>query len=285
MYIKTDSQGKLYVVATPIGNLEDMTIRAVRILKEVDLIAAEDTRHTRKLLAHYGISTHVTSYHEHNEIGKSVHLVEKIKQGQDLAVVTDAGTPGISDPGYRLVRHAGECSVEVVAVPGASALTAVLSIAGMPTDEFTFKGFMPSSSAKRRSFLAELRSAAGTFILYESPRRLHAALEDMRLILGDVELVVAREMTKMHEETMRGRVSAVIDQIKARRLKGEIAIVVSMEKEPAGEADIEGELQSLIAAGIPLKEAVKIAAKELGLPKSLVYKKALEIKAKEIKDA
>ncbi len=218
-------------------------------------------------------------------MGKSVHLVEKIKQGQSLALVTDAGTPGISDPGYRLVRHAGECGIEVVAVPGASALTAVLSIAGMPTDEFTFKGFLPASSARRRSFLAALRAAAGTFILYESPRRLHAALEDMRLILGDVELVVAREMTKMHEETMRGRVSAVIDQVKARRLKGEIAIVVSIEKEPAGEADIEGELQSLIAAGIPLKEAVKVAAKELGLPKNLVYKKALEIKAKEIKDA
>ncbi len=275
-----DNYGKLYVVATPIGNLEDMTIRAVRVLKEVGLIAAEDTRHTRKLLAHYGISTPLTSYHEHNEVGKSAHLVEKIKQGGDLALVTDAGTPGISDPGYRLVRHAAQSGVEVVAVPGASALTAVLSIAGMPTDEFTFKGFMPTASAKRRTFLAGLRAAAGTFILYESPRRLHGALEDMRSVLGDVELVVAREMTKMHEETLRGRVSQVIDKVKARRLKGEIAIVVSMEKEPSGEGDIEGELRALIAAGIPLKEAVKVAAKELGLPKSMVYKKALEIKGK-----
>lgn len=268
----------MYVVATPIGNLEDMTMRAVRVLKEVGLIAAEDTRHTRKLLSHYGISTPVTSYHEHNEFEKALKLVEKIKDGDDLALVTDAGTPCISDPGYRLVLHAAESGVEVVAVPGASAVIAVLSIAGMPTDEFTFKGFMPTTSVKRRTFLAGMRAAAGTFILYESPRRLLAALEDMRVVLGDVELVVGREMTKLHEETMRGKVSEVIDMIKGRVLKGEVAIVLTMEKASFGLDDIEGELRKLIDAGIPLKEAVKIAAKELGLPKSAVYKKALEIK-------
>jgi 16S rRNA (cytidine1402-2'-O)-methyltransferase len=266
-------------VATPIGNLEDMTIRAVRVLKEVGLIAAEDTRHTRKLLTHYGISTSVTSYHEHNEIAKSAELVEKIKQGLDLALVTDAGTPGVSDPGYRLVNEAARCGVEVVAVPGASAVIAVLSIAGMPTDEFTFKGFLPSTSAKRRNFLAGIRAAAGTFILYESPRRLLASLEDMRSVLGDVELVIGREMTKLHEETIRGRVTAVIDLIKGRKLKGEVAIVVTVEKPVSSVADIDGVLRGLIDAGIPMKEAVKVAAKELGLPKNEVYKKALDIKA------
>src|SRR6185295_6424575 len=197
--------GALYLVATPIGNLADITHRARQVLKEVDLIACEDTRHTNKLLNHYGISTKTISYHEHNEQQRTIHLIDKLKEGSDIAVVSDAGTPSISDPGFRLVRAAIENDINVVPVPGTSALISALIAAGLPTDEFFFAGFLPSRPNARRARLMEMQSVPGTLIFYEAPHRLAATLKDAYEILGEREAVVARELTKLHEEIRRGR--------------------------------------------------------------------------------
>jgi 16S rRNA (cytidine1402-2'-O)-methyltransferase len=272
--------GTLYVVATPIGNMEDMTLRALRVLKEVDLIAAEDTRRTRKLLSHYGISTPLTSYFEHNERAKAPFLVKKLKQGKCVALVTEAGTPGISDPGYRLVRLAVEESIPVVAVPGPSALTAVLSVAGLPTDEFTFKGFLPAGAGRRRRFLLSLKGADRTFVLYEAPGRLKKTLGEIKNLLGNVEVVIAREITKLHEEVLRGRVEDLMEQIKDREIKGEITIVLRAPKVEAGEEKMAEEIKDLIEGGLPLKDAVALVSSELGIPKTTVYRQALRVKGK-----
>ncbi|HEX5886708.1 MAG TPA: 16S rRNA (cytidine(1402)-2'-O)-methyltransferase, partial [Pyrinomonadaceae bacterium] len=199
--------GTLYLVATPIGNLADITHRALQVLKDVDLIACEDTRHTRKLLQHYGINTKTISYHEHNEQQRAAELIEQLKQGKDIAVVSDAGTPSISDPGFRLVRAAIENEVAVVPVPGPSALISALIAAGLPTDEFFFAGFLPARSHARRARLGQLRSVPGTLIFYEAPHRLATTLTDALEILGERDAVVARELTKLHEEIRRGRLS------------------------------------------------------------------------------
>src|SRR5215207_4677249 len=200
-------RGTLYLVATPIGNLADITHRALQVLKDVELIACEDTRHTQKLLQHYGIKTKTISYHEHNEQQRAAQLIELLKQGSDVAVVSDAGTPSISDPGFRLVRAAIENEVPVVPVPGPSALISALIAAGLPTDEFFFAGFLPSRSNARRARLAELQSVPGTLIFYEGPHRLAATLNDAYEILGEREAVVARELTNLHEEIRRGKLS------------------------------------------------------------------------------
>ncbi|MBI5599694.1 MAG: 16S rRNA (cytidine(1402)-2'-O)-methyltransferase [Deltaproteobacteria bacterium] len=269
----------LYVVATPIGNIEDITLRALKVLKDVGLIAAEDTRHTKKLLAHYGIGTPVTSYYEHNEREKAPYLLERLKGGVDMALVSDAGTPGISDPGYRLIRLACEEGVRVISVPGPSALMAVLSIAGLPTDEFTFRGFMPARQAERRRFLAELKGADSTFVMYESPRRLKAALDDIKAILADAEVAVGREITKLHEEVIRGTVDRVIGELAGRDVKGEVTVVLRTgKKAPADGETLSSELREMLSAGVPLKDAVKAVASALGMPKSMVYKEALKYK-------
>ncbi|MEE9614896.1 MAG: 16S rRNA (cytidine(1402)-2'-O)-methyltransferase [Thermodesulfobacteriota bacterium] len=270
--------GVLRVVATPIGNMEDITLRALRVLKESDLIAAEDTRRTRKLLSHYGISTPLTSYFEHNERAKAPRIVKKLKEGSDVALVSDAGTPGISDPGYRLVRLALEEGVRVEAVPGPSALTAVLSVAGLPIDEFTFKGFVPSAAGRRKKFLLGLRGTGSTVVLYESARRLKATLAEIGSVLGDVEVVVAREMTKLHEELVRGRAEEVAGLMKGRTLKGEVTLVVRTEKVEIEAEDAAGEIRKLLDEGFTLKDAVKAVTAGSGLPKSVVYKEALGVK-------
>jgi 16S rRNA (cytidine1402-2'-O)-methyltransferase len=204
---KMRSPGTLYLVATPIGNLADITLRAIEILKSVSLIACEDTRHTRKLLQHYGIETKTVSYHEHNEQERSRQLIETLRDGKDVAVVSDAGTPSISDPGFRLVRAAIENGIQVVPAPGPSALISALIAAGLPTDEFFFGGFLPARSNARRARLNELRSVPGTLIFYEGPHRLAETLTDALEVLGEREAVVARELTKLHEEIRRGRLS------------------------------------------------------------------------------
>jgi 16S rRNA (cytidine1402-2'-O)-methyltransferase len=270
----------LYVVATPIGNMEDITLRALRVLKEVDLIAAEDTRRTRKLLSHYGISTPLTSYFEHNERTKGPLIVKKLKQDKNVALVTEAGTPGISDPGYRLVRLAVSESIHVVAIPGPSALTAVLSVAGLPTDEFTFKGFVPAGAGRRTRFLLSLKGADTTFVLYEASRRLKNTLGEIKNILGDVFMVIAREMTKLHEEVIRGRVRDIIDQIKDRELKGEITIVLRAPKVEAGLERLVEEIGKLLGGGVSVKDAAAIVSKELGIPKATAYREALKLKGK-----
>ncbi len=215
------------MVSTPIGNLEDITLRALRTLKEVDLIAAEDTRRTGLLLKHFGIETPLTSYFEGNELKKGQWLMTRLKEGDRIALVSDAGTPGISDPGYRLVRLAIENEIPVIPIPGPSAIITALSTSGLPTDAFLFKGFLPHKSKRRREILEEVKEVRETLIFYESPHRLLQTLNDMVEILGDREMVLARELTKRYEEILRGKGSQLIEQLKGKKLKGEITLIVS----------------------------------------------------------
>jgi len=221
------NQGTLYVVSTPLGNLEDITLRALRILKEVDFIAAEDTRHTGILLRHFGIHKPLTSYFEGNELNKREWILSRLKQGEQTALVSDAGTPGISDPGFRLIQGAIENQIPIVSVPGPSAVIAALSISGLPTDAFLFKGFFPHKSKRRRDLLKQLDETKETLIFYESPHRLKETLGDIFEILGDREMALTRELTKVYEEVIRGRTSVVRSQVGERKLKGEITLVIS----------------------------------------------------------
>ncbi|OGP94469.1 MAG: 16S rRNA (cytidine(1402)-2'-O)-methyltransferase [Deltaproteobacteria bacterium RBG_16_47_11] len=221
------TKGTLYIVSTPIGNREDITLRALRILKEVDLIAAEDTRHTLLLLKHFGIQTPLTSYFEGNELRKKEFILFKLKQGDQIALVSDAGTPGISDPGFRLIQTAIENQISIVPIPGPSAVIAALSVSGLPTDSFLFKGFLPHKSKKRRDLLRQLEEVKATLIFYESPHRLTESLRDILGVLGDREMVLTRELTKIYEEVLRGKVDEIINQIGERKLKGEMTLVIS----------------------------------------------------------
>jgi len=276
--------GILYVVATPIGNLEDITLRAIRVLKEVSLIAAEDTRHTKKLLAHYSIDTPLTSCFEHNEKEKAPALLARVEQGDDVALVSDAGTPGISDPGYRLIKLAVERGVRVVSIPGPSALVSVLSVSGLPLDEFTYKGFLPSNATRLKKFLLSMRGAEHTYVVFESARRAAAALKAVHEVLGDIEVIIGREMTKMHEEIIRGRARALASELADRlskgTLKGEVTMVLRTGKAEVTPVKVDDELEALLRSGFALKDAARAIAAETGLPKSEVYKKALAIKGR-----
>jgi len=220
-------KGTLYIVSTPIGNREDITLRALRILKEVDLIAAEDTRHTGLLLRHFGIQTPLTSYFEGNELRKKEFIISKLTQGERVALVSDAGTPGISDPGFRLIRTAIEHEIPIIPVPGASAVIAALSVSGLPTDAFVFRGFLPHKTKRRRDLLVELADVRETLIFYESPHRISETLRDIYEVLGNRKIVLTRELTKIYEEVLRGKVSEIQIQIGERKLKGEITLVIS----------------------------------------------------------
>jgi 16S rRNA (cytidine1402-2'-O)-methyltransferase len=220
-------KGTLYIVSTPIGNFEDMTLRALRILKEVKLIAAEDTRRTGLLLKHFDIQTPLTSYFEGNEMKKRDFILSKLRDGDSIALVSDAGTPGISDPGFRLIQKTIAEKIPIAPIPGPSAVIAALSVAGLPTDAFLFRGFLPHKSKKRRDLLQELKGMRETLVFYESPHRISETLQDILDILGDRELVLARELTKAYEEIFRGKVSEVLNRVGERRLKGEITLVVS----------------------------------------------------------
>lgn len=220
-------KGTLYIISTPIGNREDITLRALRVLREVDLIAAEDTRHTGLLLKHFGIETSLISYFEGNELKKRDLLLFRLKQGDSVGLVSDAGTPGISDPGFRLIRLAIENRIPVVPIPGPSAVITALSVSGLPTDAFFFKGFLPHKSKKRRELLENLEDVRETIIFYESPHRIAETLKDILDILGDREIVLARELTKLYEEVLRGRVSEIQNQVTGRRIKGEITLILS----------------------------------------------------------
>ena len=229
-------KGTLYIVSTPIGNLEDITLRALRILKEVDLIAAEDTRHTGSLLKHFGIQKPLTSYFEGNELKKKELIAFRLKQGDRIALVSDAGTPGISDPGFRLIQTAIENQIPIVPIPGPSAAMVALSVSGLPTDAFLFKGFLPHKSKKRKDLLKQLEETKETLIFYESPHRLTETLKDIFDALGDREMVLARELTKIYEEIIRGKVSEIQNQIGERKLKGEITLILAgkIRKKRAG---------------------------------------------------
>jgi 16S rRNA (cytidine1402-2'-O)-methyltransferase len=232
------TKGSLYIVSTPIGNREDITLRALRILKEVDLIAAEDTRHTILLLRHFGIQTPLTSYFEGNEFKKKEFILSKLKQGHRVALVSDAGTPGISDPGFRLIQTAIENQIPIIPIPGPSAVIAALSVSGLPTDAFLFKGFLPHKSKKKKDLLQQLEGIRETLIFYESPHRLSETLNNIFDILGDREMVLTRELTKVYEEVIRGKVSEIQTQIGERKLKGEITLVISGKTR---KAKIDGE--------------------------------------------
>jgi len=271
--------GTLYVVATPIGNLADITQRAIQILKDVELIACEDTRHTRKLLQHFGINTKTTSYHEHNENQRGDELLDLLKQGSDIAVVSDAGTPAISDPGFRLVRSAIENEIAVVPVPGPSALITALVAAGLPTDEFFFAGFLPARASARQTRLRELASVPGTLIFYEAPHRLAATLKDAYETLGEREAVVARELTKLHEEVRRGRLSDLVEHYSQVEPRGEIVLLIDRNSIETGEAESNSErsvgelVAQFEAEGIDHRAALKKAARELKLSRAEAYRK------------
>ncbi|PLY03279.1 MAG: 16S rRNA (cytidine(1402)-2'-O)-methyltransferase [Desulfuromonas sp.] len=274
--------GTLYVVATPIGNLEDISPRALRVLGEVELVAAEDTRHTRKLFNHFGITTRLLSLHEHNEAQRAEQLIEKLQGGMSLGLVSDAGTPCISDPGYRLVAACRDAGLKVASVPGPTAFTTALSIAGLPSDRFTFCGFMP---AKKSARLRELEAFTGrreTLIFYESPHRLVAALEDMYEVFGaDCQTAVARELTKLHEEVVRGTLAEVQAEFSGRdKVRGEIVILlVPSVLEPELE-DLDSVLRKRLAEDErPARQVVKEVAREFGLSGSEVYQRYLELKA------
>jgi 16S rRNA (cytidine1402-2'-O)-methyltransferase len=220
-------KGTLYIVSTPIGNMEDITLRALRILKEVDLIAAEDTRRTGLLLKHFGIQASLTSYFEGNEAKKREFILAKLNEGKNVALVSDAGTPGVSDPGFRLIQLVIENQLPIIPVPGSSAVITALSVSGLPTDAFLFKGFLPHKSKKRRGLLRELENVRETIIFYESPHRISETLRDILEILGDRETVLTRELTKVYEEIIRGKVSQILNQVGDRTLKGEITLVIS----------------------------------------------------------
>jgi 16S rRNA (cytidine1402-2'-O)-methyltransferase len=270
--------GTLYLVATPIGNLADITHRALQVLKDVDLIACEDTRHTHKLLRHYGINTKTVSYHEHNEQQRAQQLIDLLQQGSDIAVVSDAGTPSISDPGFRLVRAAIEIEAPVVPVPGPSALISALIAAGLPTDEFFFAGFLPARSNQRRARLTELKSIPGTLIFYEAPHRLGAALKDAYEMLGERESVVARELTKVHEEIRRGRLSELVRHYADEdNVRGELVVLIDRNVIGVATKDTDSSVAALVdqfeQEGMDHRAALKKAARELQLSRAEAYRR------------
>jgi 16S rRNA (cytidine1402-2'-O)-methyltransferase len=282
------ARGLLYVVATPIGNLEDITHRAVRVLREASLIACEDTRQTRKLLDHYNISKPALSYHEHNEAERAGEIVSRLEAGETIALVSDAGMPGISDPGYRVIRLAIDRGLTVVPVPGPSALIAALVGSGVPTDAFEFRGFLPARSGQRRTALEALRSTKHPVVLYEAPHRIGETLEDIMATLGPGRpLVIARELTKMHEEFLRGTAGELRQVAATRTLKGEITLVIAPSTDTAGAASsttLAARLQEIVSAqNVDEKDALKILARETGLSKSEIYREVQRSKAAQHK--
>jgi 16S rRNA (cytidine1402-2'-O)-methyltransferase len=272
--------GTLYIVATPIGNLEDITYRAVRILSEVDLIAAEDTRHSLKLLNHFNISKSLTSYFDHNQQFKGERILNALRQGKNVALISDAGTPCISDPGYNLVRDAVAEGIPVIAIPGACAAITALAGSGLPSDSFTFAGFPPSRQGKRCAFLSGLSALPGTLLLYEAPHRLEDTLRDIHEIMGERQVVVARELTKIYEEFIRGTAPEILANIDQGKIRGEVVILIApgdpipVESEPLDEV-----LQRLLhEEGLSVKDAAKKASLITGTSRSETYTEALRLR-------
>lgn len=280
------SKGILYICPTPIGNLEDITIRVLNILKNVDLIAAEDTRHTLKLLNHFDIKKPLTSYHEHNIKQKGKFLIDKLLEGENIALVSDAGMPGISDPGEDLIKLAIENDISVVGLPGPSASLLALVVSGLSTSKFVFEGFLPSSKKERRERLNKIKGEDRTIIFYESPHRLINSLKDMEEILGDRRIAVARELTKKYEEVFRGTIKGAIDKFQKDGIKGEFVLVIEGAQTEDDEFDdnwwtnmtIKEHILFYINKGFSKKDAIKMVAKERDIPKRDVYKESLSIK-------
>lgn len=270
--------GKLYLVATPIGNLEDITFRAINVLKEADIIAAEDTRHTLKLLNHYEISKPLISYHRHNEDVKKEVLINKLLEGQNIALVTDAGTPGISDPGEEIVREAIENNIEIIPIPGACALINALIPSGLNTKEFAFYGFLPLNKNNRKSVLERIKKEDKTVILYEAPHKLIKTLEDIQASLGDIDCVLAREITKIHEEFIRGSINSILEKMKEKEaIKGEYIVLLDLNNNVIEEDDIknktiEEQYKIYESQGMEKKDIIKQIAKNKNVAKNEIYK-------------
>ncbi len=272
-------KGKLYICPTPIGNLEDITLRTLRILKEVDLIAAEDTRHTIKLLNHYEIKKPLTSYHEHNIKEKGRELIESLKTGMSIALVSDAGMPGISDPGEDLIRLAIYEDIQIIVLPGPSASITALVASGLSTDKFAFEGFLSSKKKDRVQELKELKEEKRTLIIYESPHRLLASLGNMLDILGNRNIAIIRELTKLYEEIFRGTIEDGINKFTSQKIKGEFVLIIEGNQEENIELNIniEKELIKYVNQGLSKKESVNMVVKEFNLPKNEVYQKSLDL--------
>ena len=272
--------GLLYLVATPIGNLEDITYRAVRVLGEADLIACEDTRQSRKLLDHYQIHKPTVSYHDHNEAERTAELLARLASGAVVALVSDAGTPLVSDPGYRLVRGAIDAGIAVVALPGPSASLTALAASGLPTDAFYFGGFLPAKPGQRAQLLETLAEEQATLVFYEAPHRILESLEAIEATLGPRSVVVARELTKVHEEFLRGTAAEIAAQLAARdAVKGEITLLIGKATQPAAdETPVPQAVNALIADGMPRMDAIKLVARRRGLSKREVYGRMLQEK-------
>ncbi|MBE9104910.1 16S rRNA (cytidine(1402)-2'-O)-methyltransferase [Nostoc cf. edaphicum LEGE 07299] len=280
--MQTDPKpGTLYVVGTPIGNLEDITFRAVRILQTVDIIAAEDTRHTGKLLQHFQVKTPQVSYHEHNRTSRIPELLEHLVNNKAIALVSDAGMPGISDPGYELVKACIEARIPVVPIPGASAAITALSAAGLPTDRFVFEGFLPAKTQQRQEHLESLQTESRTLIFYESPHRLRDTLQDLALVWGsDRQIVLGRELTKLYEEFWRGTIAEAIAYYTQREPQGEYTLVVAgipASQPQLTEEELKAELKQLISQGISRSQASRQLAKFTSLPRRQLYQLALSI--------
>lgn len=276
--------GTLYLCATPIGNLEDMTFRALRVLREVDLIAAEDTRNSIKLLNHFEIKTPMTSYHEYNKIEKGKKLVERLQKGDDIALITDAGTPGISDPGEELAAMCHEAGIQVTAVPGPAACVAALTISGLPARRFAFEAFLPTEKRARQDILNELKEETRTIVLYEAPHRLVKTLEVLRDALGDRRMSLCRELTKKHEEVFQTTLDAALEKYQEQPPKGEYVLVIQgrdrqelqKEREEAwGEMSLDEHMALYLRQGMEKKEAMKQVAKDRGVSKREIYRELL----------
>lgn len=281
----TTKKGALYLCATPIGNLEDITLRALRVLREADLIAAEDTRRTRKLLSHYQIHTPLTSYHQHNRKKKGGYLLDLLADGKNIALVSDAGMPGISDPGSELVAGALEKECRVIPVPGPSAGITALVVSGLPTEQFVFSGFLPTAKKARREKIEELRRQRGTLILYEAPHRLRETLQELIAALGNRPGAAARELTKRYEEVVRGHLADIAEHFKLNEPRGEFTLVVagapgtemiSENKPVCPELGAADQVFAMEAAGMARKEAIREVARLRGLPKKEVYRAVIE---------
>lgn len=276
-------KGKLLVVATPIGNLEDITVRALESLKQVGFIACEDTRETRKLLTRYGIKAKTMSYHKFNELSRSEYILELLDKGEDVALVSDAGTPGISDPGYLLVKLVSEKGFDIIPIPGPSALTTMLSVSGLPLHSFSFYGFLPKKRGERTRLLKSLRLRKETLIFFESPHRIMESLSDMLHIFGSRKTIIGREMTKIYEEKIRGHLQDVLENFRGReqaRRKGEYTVIIEgVRNEEAKSENISSYdyfIELVEEAGLDRREAIKLVSKKKGIPKSKVYKEILE---------
>ena len=279
--------GKLYLCATPIGNLEDITLRVLRILKEVDLIAAEDTRNSIKLLNHFDIKTPMTSYHEYNKIEKAYTLIEKMRSGLNVALITDAGTPGISDPGEELAAMCCDAGIEVTSLPGPSACITALTLSGLPTRRFAFEAFLPSDKKERKSVLEELKDETRTIVLYEAPHHLVGTLQELRETLGNRKMTLCRELTKKHETAFRSTIDDVLDFYRQEKPLGECVLVIEGKSRQAiqeenraswEEISIEAHMAMYENQGISRKESMKMVAKDRGVAKRDIYQYLLENK-------